>query len=60
MPRLSAPSSTLCPAVAAAQVFGAGAWTEFLSGFGARTFASVETRNRLLVDGTDAVDRRSN
>ena len=57
MPRLSvAILLTLCPAVAAGQVFGAGARTEFISGFGVRTFASVETRNRLLVDGTDAVD----
>ena len=47
---------TLCPAVAAGQVFGAGARTEFISGFGLRSFAAVETRNRLRVDGTDAVD----
>ena len=47
---------TLCPAVAAGQVFGAGARTEFISGFGVRTFGSVETRSRLLVDGTDAID----
>ena len=47
---------TLCPAVAAGQVFGAGARTEFINGFGIRTFASVETRPRMLVDGTDAVD----
>ena len=57
MPRLSvAILLLLCPAVAAGQVFGAGARTEFISGFGIRTFASVETRNRLLVDGTDALD----
>ena len=57
MPRLSvAILLLLCPAVAAGQVFGAGARTEFISGFGIRTFASVETRNRLLVDGTDAMD----
>lgn len=47
---------TLTPAVAAGQVFGAGARTEFISGFGLRTFASVETRNRLLGRGTAAVD----
>ena len=57
MPRVSvAILLTLCPAVAAGQVFGAGARTEFISGFGVRTFATVETRNRLLVDGTAAVD----
>ena len=47
---------TLCPAAAAGQVFGAGARTEFISGFGLRTFASVEKRTRLVVDGVDAVD----
>lgn len=57
MPRVSvAILPTLCPAVAAGQVFGAGARTEFISGFGVRTFATVEARNRLLVDGTAAVD----
>jgi len=47
---------TLCPAVAVGQVFGAGARTEFISGFGLRSFGAVETRDRLYVDGTDAVD----
>ncbi len=57
MPRLSvAILLTLCPAVAAAQVFGAGARTEFISGFGLRTFGAVETRDRLRVDGADVVD----
>ena len=57
MPRVTvAIVLTLCPAVAAGQVFGAGARTEFISGFGLRSFATVETRSRLRVDGTDAVD----
>ncbi len=57
MPRvLVAILLTLWPAVAAGQIFGTGGRTEFISGFGVRTFASVETRSRLLVDGTEAVD----
>ena len=49
---------TLWPAVAAGQIFGTGARTEFISGFGVRTFASVEKRSRLLVDGSEVVDPR--
>jgi hypothetical protein len=47
---------TLCPAVALGQVFGAGARTEFISGFGLRSFGAFETRARLRVDGAGAVD----
>ena len=47
---------TLHPAVAVAQIFGAGARTEFISGFGLRSFGAVETRDRLRTNGTDAVD----
>ena len=47
---------TLYPVVAVGQVFGAGARTEFISGFGLRSFGAFETRDRLSVDGTDAVD----
>ena len=43
----------LCPSVAVGQIFGKGARTEFISGFGLRTFVSVQERNRLLVDGTE-------
>ena len=39
----------LCPSIAVGQIFGKGARTEFISGFGLRTFASVQERNRLLV-----------
>ena len=47
---------TLCPSIAAGQIFGRGARTEFISGFGLRTFISVRERNRLLVDGTEVID----
>ena len=47
---------TLHPAVAVAQIFGAGARTEFISGFGLRSFGAVETRDRLRTNGTAAVD----
>ena len=46
----------LCPSIAVGQIFGKGARTEFISGFGLRTFASVQERNRLLVDGTAVPD----
>ena len=50
---------TLFPAVAAGQIFGKGARTEFITGFGLRTFASVQENDRLVVDGAEAVRVRT-
>ena len=46
----------LYPSVATGQIFGKGARTEFISGFGLRTFASVQERSQLRVDGTEVPD----
>ena len=46
----------LWPAPAEAQVFGRGARTEFISGFGIRTFASLLKFNDLLADGSNIDD----
>ena len=46
----------LSPSIAGGQIFGKGARTEFISGLGLRTFASVQERNRLLTDGTEVAD----
>ena len=57
MTRRLVPSSCLVwllvlwPAVAPGQVFGKAARTEFISGFGVRTFASIQERLRLRSDG---------
>ena len=37
--------ATRCPSIAAGQIFGKGARTEFINGFGLRTFGSVQERN---------------
>ena len=47
---------TLCPSTAAGQIFGNGARTEFIGGFGLRMFASVQERSRLLADGMELAD----
>ena len=49
------------PASADAQIFGRGARTEFISGFGIRTFASFLELNDLLAAGSKVDDpaRRS-
>lgn len=46
----------LLPAPAGAQIFGRGARTEFISGFGVRTFASFLELNDLLADGSKVDD----
>ncbi len=48
--------ATLCPSIAAGQIFGKGARTEFINGFGLRTFGSVQERNRLVADGAEILD----
>ena len=49
----------LAPRPVDAQIFGAGARTEFVSGFGIRTFVSFRVFDDLLADGREIVDERN-